>query len=139
MNGIASGYYRIIMIKVNIIKKGNILGVNLENYIHSYHSKFMLVTKWLLNYSKIVILLILNNNDSQSSLVEMNGVSWSKRNVIKLSSVIKTPCNEGEQNTELPSDALRLIFFFFSQAYASFPPFAIIPSSFFVLSSMSIL
>lgn len=95
----------------------------------------MLVTKWLMNYSKISILLIQNNNESQSSLVEMSGVSWSERNVIKPWSVIKTPCNQGQQNTELPSDVLRLIFFFcFSQAYASF-----LPSSFAILSSMSIL
>lgn len=91
-----------------------ILGVNLEKEIHSYHLKCMLVTKRLLNYSKIVILLILNSNESLSSLVEMSGVSWSKRNVIKFTSVIKTPCNQGQQNTELPSDVLRLIFFFVS-------------------------
>lgn len=73
----------------------------------------MLVTKWLMNYSKISILLLLNSNESQSSLVEMSGVSWSERNVIKPWSVIKTPCNQGQQNTELPSDVLRLIFFLF--------------------------
>lgn len=93
--------------------KWNILGINLEEEIHSYDLKCFLITKWLLNYSKIVIPCILNSNESQSSLVEMSGVSWSKRNVIKLSSVIKSPCNQGQQNTELPSDILRLIFFLF--------------------------
>lgn len=54
----------------------------------------MHLTKWLLNQGQIVMLyLILNSNESQSSHVEMTGEIWSKRNVIKDMSIIKTQCN----------------------------------------------